>query len=239
MGARYRDYSYTAKLEHRRKVLFICFIFIFIFSVYTVITSFLIRPYRIQSDSMKPEIALNDIVLTTPIYNPFSTAKRGSLVVITPSFNDKRSFFQKTADGIISFFTFQLFKPFEMRQRQGQSASIRRIIGMPGDTIYMENFILHIKTAEAEHFLTEFELTETDYNLEISKLPLNWNAALPFSGSYPKITLKENEYFVLCDNRLISDDSRMWGPLDGKVRIYGSLLLKYWPLKKIKLYKGQ
>lgn len=183
---------------------------------------------------MSPEILYGEAVLITPIYNPRSSAKRGDVVVISPAYEDERSFLHKTADNFFNFFTFQMFRYFE--NKAGQGNSIRRLVGLPGDTVYMENFILHIKTKNAEHFLTEFELAEIDYNLEIKDLPAGWNTALPFSGTYPKTTLKENEYFLLCDNRLISDDSRLWGPVDGKKRIYGNVLFKYWPFGAFKLY---
>jgi len=73
--------------------------------------------------------------------------------------------------------------------------------------------------------------------LEIKELPLNWDKSLPFSGFYPKTVLKEGEYFLLCDNRIASDDSRMWGPVNGKNRIYGRILVKYWPFNTFKIYK--
>ena len=237
MGAKYRDYSYTARRAHRRSVLFTVFIIVFIFSTYTIISTFAVKSYRFQTDSMAPEIALHDVLLITPIYNPSSAAKRGSVIVVSPPFSDKRSFLQRTVDSIVGFCTFQFFQPFKAAVKGKTENSIRRIVGMPGDTVYMENFILYIKTKDAEHFLTEFELTETDYDLEIQPLPDAWTSTLPFSGTYPKTVLKDNEYFVLCDNRMISDDSRLWGPIDGKTRIYGTVLFKYWPLKKIKPYK--
>lgn len=237
MAAKYRDYSYTAKREYRKKVIFIVSLVIFVFSVYTLITSFLIKTYIIQSDAMSPEILHGEAVLITPIYKPESYAKRGNVIVLSPAYEDKRSFFQKAADKFFGFFTFQMFRPFENRAGQGTANVIRRLVGLPGDTVYMENFILHIKTENAEHFLTEFELAEIDYNLEIQELPAGWNSKLPFSGTYPETTLKENEYFLLCDNRIISDDSRLWGPVDGKKRICGNVLFKYWPFGAFKLYQ--
>ena len=41
--------------------------------------------------------------------------------------------------------------------------------------------------------------------------------------------LKENEYYVLGDNRICSSDSRIWGSVK-KEQILGKVIFKYWPL---------
>lgn len=233
MTAKYRSYSYTAKREYRNKVIFIVLLFIFAFFTYTLITSYLVRTYRLQTNTMFPELSKGDMVLSTPIYNPSSSAKRGDLVIIDESSLESKSFLKDIANSIIGFITFQLFQPFES-QNSGLY-SIRRIIGLPGDTVYMDNFVVHIKTKGSEHFLTEFELTQKNYDIEIKELPKNWDSSIPFSGSYPKTVLKENEYFVLCDNRVITDDSRLWGAVDGDKKICGKIILKYWPVNKFKI----
>ena len=41
--------------------------------------------------------------------------------------------------------------------------------------------------------------------------------------------LKDNEYYVLGDNRISSSDSRIWGGVK-KEQILGKVIFKYWPL---------
>jgi len=48
-----------------------------------------------------------------------------------------------------------------------------------------------------------------------------------------KIELKEDEYFVLGDNRLISKDSRSFGTVK-KENIKGQVIFRFFPLTKIK-----
>ncbi len=50
-----------------------------------------------------------------------------------------------------------------------------------------------------------------------------------------QFTLKENEYFVLADNRLESSDSRLWGSVTS-ASFKGRALLIYFPFSKIKLF---
>ncbi|WP_255824383.1 signal peptidase I [Treponema putidum] len=234
MTAKYRNFSYTAKREYRNKVLFIIFLVVFVFFVYTLFTSYLLKTYRLKTDAMYPAISSGDMILGTPIYNPSFSAKRGDLVLIKDSASEKSPFFKRSVNAVVGFFTFQLFQPFDLQN--SDFYSIRRIIGLPGDTVYMENFVLHIKTKDSEHFLTEFELAQKNYDIEIKDLARHWDSSLPFSGSYPKTLLKEDEYFVLCDNRIFTDDSRLWGAISADKKISGKIILKYWPLKEFKSY---
>lgn len=46
--------------------------------------------------------------------------------------------------------------------------------------------------------------------------------------SYPDTVLAANQYFVMGDHRLISSDSRDFGPVDRSL-IYGKAVFVYWP----------
>jgi hypothetical protein len=57
------------------------------------------------------------------------------------------------------------------------------------------------------------------------------------SGRTAYRTLKDDEYFVMGDNREVSSDSRSWGALE-KSNITGRALLRLLPLKSMSLLPG-
>ncbi|XOB41161.1 MAG: signal peptidase I [Candidatus Nealsonbacteria bacterium] len=88
---------------------------------------------------------------------------------------------------------------------------IKRIIGLPGETIIIENGQISIIDENKK-----FILDESDY------LPDS------YTGGAIKASLSEDEYFVLGDNRVFSSDSRRWGALSREF-IVGKVYLRAWP----------
>lgn len=98
-----------------------------------------------------------------------------------------------------------VFRP----SNQFASAFIKRIIGLPGETIEIRDGIVYIQ---------EQALVEYTY------IPKN----LKTTGDI-EIILAENEFFVLGDNRGASLDSRKWGALQ-REDIVGRVYLRAWPV---------
>jgi len=88
---------------------------------------------------------------------------------------------------------------------------IKRIIGLPGDEILIEDGQITI-TDDAGSWV----LDETEYLKDA------------YTGGIAKISLSETEYFVLGDNRDFSSDSRRWGSLSEEF-IVGKVYLRAWP----------
>jgi signal peptidase I len=90
---------------------------------------------------------------------------------------------------------------------------IKRIIGLPGETVEIKDGIIEIFNENREIVLKEE-----------SYLP---QSALTLGEV--NITLGENEYFVMGDNRVASSDSRRWGPVP-REDIIGRVFFRVWPL---------
>ena len=97
---------------------------------------------------------------------------------------------------------------------------IKRIIGLPGETVVMKDNVVTIINSENPNGV----VIDQSYVTHTSP------------SSFQK-TLAGDEYFVMGDNRAESFDSRSWGPLNKKY-ILGEPVVRLWPLSKIGFLPG-
>ena len=92
---------------------------------------------------------------------------------------------------------------------------IKRIIGLPGETVEIRNGSIYINGSEEP--LEDVETKE------------------PMEGSFGPYTVPEDCYFVMGDNRNNSRDSRYWEhTFVTRDEILGKAVFRYWPLNKMK-----
>jgi signal peptidase I len=97
---------------------------------------------------------------------------------------------------------------------------IKRVIGLPGETV-------DINGTDVKIFNTENPdgVTITEPYVDFNK-----------SGNV-HLTLRDDEYFVMGDNRFASSDSRVWGPLERNM-IIGKAFLRLFPIEKADVNPG-
>ena len=105
---------------------------------------------------------------------------------------------------------------------------IKRVIGLPGDTIELRNKQLYINGT-----LVEEPYTNKDENEE-DRVNINDFTLATLASTNGVTTVPEGQYFVMGDNRAVSLDSRMLGFIDKK-DIIGEGVLTYFPFDRFGL----
>jgi signal peptidase I len=89
---------------------------------------------------------------------------------------------------------------------------IKRVIGRPGDTLSLRDGYVYVNGIRQNE----------PYVAKVDGKPS------------PPYTVPAGTYFMMGDNRLDSDDSRVWGPVPARDLI-GRAFLIYWPVTRIGL----
>lgn len=92
---------------------------------------------------------------------------------------------------------------------------VKRVIALPGETIHIKDSKVYING----------ELLEEEYLPE----------GLTY-GDFEPVTVPENAYFMLGDNRDNSQDSRVWGPVPRNL-IIGEAIVVFWPIERISVIR--
>lgn len=101
---------------------------------------------------------------------------------------------------------------------------IKRIIGLPGETLEIDGSRIIVFNQENPNglILREDYLDIANRQVDLGKI---------------KITLREDEFYVLGDNRRASYDSRRWGVLPQK-DIIGRVWLRAWPVSAAQAFSA-
>lgn len=140
--------------------------------------------------------------------------------IVTPAIVDGSSMNNTLLDGQVVlidklsyvFWNINRFDIVVVENKQDNDKIIKRVIGLPNETIEYKNNVLYINGKKSD-IRREFEFTE-DFIIET----------------------KDNEYFVLGDNRDISKDSRILGNFT-KEEIVGKVNIRIYPLNRIGIVK--
>ena len=100
-----------------------------------------------------------------------------------------------------------------------QESYIKRVIGLPGERLTIDNGIVTVYN------------TDNPNGKSLHESYLSSTALADFSRQHQDldVTLTENEYFVMGDNRGASTDSRVFGPIT-RAEIQGRSLIRLFPV---------
>lgn len=99
---------------------------------------------------------------------------------------------------------------------------IKRVIGMPNEVVTITKGVITITTADDKGLTLDEPYLEADRE----------------SRDTLSVELKDDEYFVMGDNRIASSDSRAWGVLPRK-NIVGRALLRLLPVDTLDVHPGE
>ena len=165
------------------------------FSIFLVVYLFFMQPHQVNGQSMVPTFQSGEYLLTDKVSYKVGEPQRGDIVVF--------------------------HAPEAANCPKGTGCDfIKRIIGLPGETVSLQN---------STYFINGQPLTEPYIPVEYQTLPGDF-----FKTQGNTYTLALGEYFVSGDNRPYSSDSRAWGPIT-KNEIVGRGFIRYWPLNVVGL----
>lgn len=197
------------------------------------IQAFVVKPYKIPSESMVPTLEIGQRVLVNRIEGRFGTPARGDILVFNPPAGaGSSSCGIEPGQEYLPGHTYQAneFDPEAPRMAcpRGTAgklpeAFIKRVIGMPGD---------RLKVVKGNAYINGKRLNEPYLN---PKNRCDQGRTFTSACTYSiEITIPPDTYFMMGDNRNASADSRIWGPVP-KDSIIGKAFFTYWPLDRVGL----
>jgi len=156
--------------------------------------------------------------------------ERGDVLVLAKG--RKSNFFVDILDNFLGFLSFRKISLATLTgDRNTKQYYVRRLVGLPGDTIKINNYNISIKPDQKEYFVSEKKIINRKYDIIKNSTSEDMSNTDPFFGSYDEIFLKKNEYLLAGDNRKVSFQSGYYIKTDIS-SFKGMVLFKYWPLQK-------
>lgn len=172
-----------------------------------LVQAFLVKPYRIPSESMLPTLVKHQRVLVNRLGDRFGDPHVGDVVVFHPPVGAEQ---QLCGDLQRS--------PLQACDRpnphQASENFVKRVVAGPGDTIAIRaGHVYRNGRREADGFTR----------------PCGRGSGCDFPNT---IRVPPGHFFMMGDNRGRSDDSRYWGPVP-REWIVGKVFATYWPIDRI------
>lgn len=180
------------------------FIKVFVVSAVVILlfVNFVAHPVRVDGRSMYPTLKDGEFGFTNVGGVLLNGVKRGDIVVVT------------------------------MEEKGQKTHWVKRVIGMPGDTISCVNDIVFINGKvldETQYIDPDYRQSCVDQFGYFNKVP---NADNTDVQDFEEVKLGDDEYYVMGDNRPYSKDSRYVGPVK-KSQLFAKKMLVLLPISDI------
>jgi len=157
-------------------------------SVFVLLYMFIAQPNEVKGSSMLPNFTDGEYLLTDKLSYRLGDPKRGDVVVFKAPPTESCS--------------------------EDECEYIKRIIGVPGDSVMVKNGQVYLNGQLLEEFFLPDDIISRSGN---------------FSKEGVERVIPEGQYLCFGDNRSHSRDGREFGPVD-KSLIVGKAFFKYWPV---------
>ena len=183
--------------------------------IFVILRSFVVQTYVITSGSMEDSLLVGDHLIVNRM------AMGGSI-----PFTDIRvpGYSEPDRGEIL------VFDP----PHEEDLMLVKRMVGMPGDTLRMENKVLFVNGEPADEPYVKWEdpggddrQPQMDWQREYVTDEVDPADYRPTRDNWGPLVVPEDKYFALGDNRDYSLDSRYWGLLEGW-RLEGRASLFYY-----------
>jgi len=169
-----------------------------------LIRTFAGEPRWIPSSSMEPTLQIGDNLIIEKVSYRFGEPNRGDIIVFYPPHHELDASLWGKFARMIGFFG-------------KDEAYIKRIIGLPGD---------EIEVVPGKGVYINDSLLKEPYKKEVFN-----GLCLPEMHCGP-LTVPEDSYYMMGDNRNNSTDSKYWGFLPEE-RIVGKAVFRFWPVFRV------
>jgi signal peptidase I len=168
--------------------------FVFVLAVFMLFLVFVAQPVVVEGTSMLPTLHEGErLIVNKLIYYKIQRFSWGHI---------------ERGDVVVFWYP-----------RDPDRSYVKRVIGLPGDTVEIRNGIVYVNG----QIMHEFYLDE------------NYNQA---EGNLAPKKVEDHYYFVMGDNRDNSSDSRIWGLVPEKY-VYGKVMFRWFPSNFGRIQKGE
>jgi signal peptidase I len=199
-------------------------------AIYLVVKTLLIEAFRIPSGSMIPTLLIGDWLFVNKLaYGPTVPFTNTHLPGYTsPKHNDVVVFISP-------------YQPDEAQRGMDPTPTlVKRLIGMPGDTLYMREGVVYLNgIAQRQGFASTNYVPDAESRNGVDPL-FDWQHKAEIKGSrfgappvqpthdnWGPLVVPQDHFFMMGDNRYCSKDSRYWG-LVPKANVRGTPLFVYY-----------